>query len=461
MKRMTPGLILVAALLGFSDAALANEYTNVIDAADSDNNDPFDANISVSYLRTQKSGKIVRESIDNSIDPHPWDHYAYRNMFEYRQVEHILNINVELGLYKDLALKIRLPLILNDQREVTGHGNWDGSWQDATGDGNPDELFPVPFKSPERSGVDYFAMGLWWGIFNQDRDETKPFWVIFAEGRFGVGSELKASCVSSQNLGGGQTCADLNLDNRGGVGRGLNELAVGSRVSRRFGYIDPYFGLEALIGWAKEGSPIKQSTNADGFINDKPPIRGTVDFGLEIVPWEVPERGLKFTITVGGTGTYFSEGREFSPLFDALGTSQYFLNQTFVDFNGNGTDDGGDESRAADQTVNKWTGMTDVENYLQFLGKIVFMIQPSRFVKFILGFELGHETEHFITKTDQCTLGNIQRRQYTDSGGNLAYRYECDPHNYAHRPEIDSAGNRFRAEKTLLWNFYINATAMF
>jgi hypothetical protein len=239
------------------------------------------------------------------------------------------------------------------------------------------------------------------------------------------------------------------------VGRGLIELVVGTRFSKRIGIVDPFFGIEALVGFPKKGSPYRDPDNEDGAVNTMPPIVGSIDVGLEIVPWEIPERHLKFVIGVMGGGKYHSEGRVYSPLFDALGSSAYFHNQTFVDFNNNGVDDRGDESAAAPSNPYvpledryNYSGMTDVDNYATFYGRLYLVIQPAKYIKFRVGSDVGHETDHFITKTDKCNLDN------EIPGG-------CSRYNFDHRPEIDNPGRRFLVDKTLLWQFFVDATAMF
>ncbi|MCP4675584.1 MAG: hypothetical protein GY854_08800 [Deltaproteobacteria bacterium] len=456
MKRIIQGLILLFTVAGLQNPTLANEFTDVIDAADTEFGDPFDLNLTIGYERFQKTSVIRRENFGG--EPHDWDYFAYDNMFKSKQVTHILNMNLEVGLYHDISFRFRLPLILNDTRELTAHSGWNKQWRDTDDDGianqAKDALFSVPFKSPTRSGVDHFAMGLWWGILAQDRDDTKPNWTVFVETRIGVGDTLEASCESAQLIpeaysdgedfgGGTRTCEAAGYDNKGGVSRGLNELAFGTRFSRRYGILDPYFGIEALIGWAKDGTAFFVTDGKAGQINTMPPVVGTLDFGLEIIPWEVPEKDLKFSITVGSGGKYYSEGREYTPLFDALGTSSYLMHPESTDFNGDG-----EPELDTNPALNSWSGVTDVENYAMFQGKLILMIQPAKYVKFHIGTQLAHETEHFITKTDQCTSGNL-----VDG--------VCNPYNQSHRPAIDAPGNRFRAEKTLLWNFFIDATAMF
>ncbi|MBW2277510.1 MAG: hypothetical protein JRF63_08465 [Deltaproteobacteria bacterium] len=448
MRRITQGLVYTVLLLGISGPAVANEFTDVIDAFDTEIGDPWDVNLRVGYERFYKQGLIRRETYNpEQGELHSWDYFAYRDMFEYTQVSHILHLDLDIGIYKDIAIKVRLPLILNDSRELKAKDNM--QWSDVTGDGEGDSLFPLPFKSPERSGLDFLAVGLWWGILAQERDDTKPDWTIYIEGRFAVGDPLQASCQSAGNT----SCDDRKdqgenwYKTKGGISRGINEIAFGTRLSRRYGLFDPYFGFEALVGFAQEGTPFKIVNNADGQINDMPPIVGTLSFGMELVPWEVPKEYRKFVIGIGGTGKYHSEGREYTPLFDALGMSPFFNNQEYVDFNGNGENDGGEEEAATADDV--WSGMTDVENYATFYGTLFAMIQPAKYVKFKLGINVGHESEHFITKTDQCPADKML------SDGT------CQMYNWGHRPAVDTPGNRFRIEQTLMWSLFIDAIAMF
>jgi hypothetical protein len=440
MRRIAQRLAGLGLVLLFAAPAAANEFTDVIDAFDRQNDDPFDLNLSIGYERYQRGGKIVRE--DYVSTPHDWDFYATRKYAEYVQVTHLLNMELDIGLFRDISLRARVPLILSDNRELKADGP---GWRSTDA-----ELFNIPFKAPERSGLDYIAVGLWWGILDQGRDDTKPNWTVFAEGRFGVGEELAAACEKT----GTQDCKDLTysdgtgFNTKGGISRGLNELAFGFRLSRRYGIVDPYYGIEALLGWSKGGSNYYIDNNSAGQINTNPPMVGTMDFGLEIIPWDVPEQHRKLVIGLGAGGKYHSEGREVTPLFDALGTSRHFHEQEYVDFNGNEEPDTDIGEAAA---VSRWTGMTDVENYATFFGQIFVMIQPAKYVKFRVGFEGSHESEHFITKTDQCPAGEVA--QGTDG--------ECGVYNWGHRPEIDMPGHRFRFEDSFIWSIYFDATAQF
>jgi len=266
-----------------------------------------------------------------------------------------------------------------------------------------------------------------------------------------VGDEMTAACKSSENhcvAGHDGSGNEVTAPTKGGISRGVHEVAGGFRLSRRYAIVEPYFGIEALVGFSKGGNNFFIDENSVGQLNTRPPAVGTLDIGIEFIPWEVPDKGRKFVIGVGTGGKYHSEGREFTPLFDALGTSEYFRDQVYVDFNGDGINNEGEEIRAVRDDV--WTGMTDVENYATVFGKVFIAIEPAKYVKFRIGSTFLHETEHFITKTDQCPADQV----LADGSG-------CVVYNWGHRPELDKPGNRFRAEKTFVWDFFIDATAQF
>src|SRR5207237_119708 len=102
-------------------------------------------------------------------------------------------------------------------------------------DPNGETLFSVPFKSPQRSGIDYILFGLDWAILNQQRDWTKPTWVVGLDGRIGVGSRLHAC---NQSFCPDPAHPEVNRDP--GISRGMNGLGFHTIFSRRYGYIEPY-----------------------------------------------------------------------------------------------------------------------------------------------------------------------------------------------------------------------------
>jgi hypothetical protein len=448
MRTISIGLLFVAIVVAAAPAARAGEFTDVIDAFDqSYNGDPFDLNLSVGYERLYKQGDIRRESLDLA-NAHKWDYYGYVDVAQYKQTTHILNLALDIGLFHDISLRTELPLVLSDSRSLSSKSGFD--WAN-TGDGQ--NLFSTNFKSPERSGLDTINVGLWWGILDQGRDDTKPNWTFFVEGRFSVGKLMRAACKPTAD----DDCkyvdpdgAEQNAPSSSGVGRGIHEVAGGFRLSRRYHIVEPYFGLEALLGFSAGGNDYFIEGDSMGMLNTRPPAVGTIDIGMEFIPWEVPEKERKLVIGVGTGGKYHSEGRERTPLYDALGTSEHFLGQSYVDMNANGQNDGDDEEWAVGDGV--WTGATDIENFATIFGKVFISIQPAKYVKFTIGSNFAHETEHFITKTDQCPSDQVLNT--ADGSG-------CAIYNWGYRPELDTPGYRFRAEKTFVWDFYLDAAAQF
>jgi hypothetical protein len=195
------GIVAVLALIGVARPAWADEpvsvreprlmsetaeITTVADAFDKD--DPFDLNLVLGFTQSGAHAKIRRETQLNQAGLATGGFIpASENIASYSSTMSTLLVGADVGIYQDLALILRLPVILSWSQQL---GDLDGSSAVAAQrlvdpsdpSGNP--LFSVPFKSPTRSGLDYISAGLDWAIYNQQRDETKPTWVIGIEGRF-------------------------------------------------------------------------------------------------------------------------------------------------------------------------------------------------------------------------------------------------------------------------------------
>src|SRR5512140_134543 len=167
------------------------EVTSVVDAFDKD--DPFDLHLSLGFRQSWKHSNIRRETSLFQPGLSTGGFVARtENVASYSQSTSILDIGADIGIFRDLGLTFRLPLILSDTRQLDdldGSSNNPQRLADPAGGG---QLFTVPFKSPSRSGVDFFSLGLDYAILNQQRDFTKPTWVVGVEGRFAVGSRLHA-----------------------------------------------------------------------------------------------------------------------------------------------------------------------------------------------------------------------------------------------------------------------------
>lgn len=427
------------------------EIVDVIDSFDGD--DPFDINLSVGFQRTLRRSKIVREcrEPDRCDRAGARDDGAFSEFIDtvdigrYTQETYILDLLLAVGLFRDLQFYTRWPLILSDTRSL---GYLEDSPSDAYRaaiDQMIDNLFTIPFESPERSGLDYFAVGISWAPFNQQRDPTDPNWVLNFEGRFAVGDVLKAA------KSGGE----------GGISRRLNEIRFGMFLSKRYRWIEPYSGITFMAGIPDYSAPYHFDAPVSGQINTMPPLQGSFLFGMEIVPWENLERLQKFSIGLEIAGTYHSEGRVFSELFDALGTSEdprlHYERAPRPDGRfGPCTSDPGSvcwSERYGGDPLYRFSGMTDVENYASVMGRLTLLIQAAKYIKFYAGLGFGHDTEHSVTFTDECNAGEMNGPQDCQIGG--------DAYNPMTREVIDAPGNRFRVQETTIFDVFAGLTAMF
>lgn len=407
------------------------EFTNVVDSIEED--DPFDLNLSVGYLREQRTAKIRRES--NNVGVSPDGYVGVVDVAQYEQLSNTLVLAGAVGLFRDVQLYTRWPLVLSDTRELTLD---DGVTLEQSRlrrdcyqeDGRDVCLFDLPFKSPERSGVDAFTLGLEWGPLNQLRDDTKPTWVLGVEATIGIGSPLTAA----RDCSGQDPSVCQASGGDGGISRGTTRLGAHTNFSRRFKYIEPYVGLafSADLPQSDTGFP---EADVAGRLNTIPPIVGAMTFGAEFVPWETNETFQRFSVDLRLTGTFNSEGRTQSELFDALGTSQHR------------------HLRDADRPGATFNGMTDVENYGTFATMLALNVQAARYVKFQLGASLAFDQQHGITYTDACNPeADVVIPQAPCTRG---------APNPDHRAVVDLPGHRYRVEETTVFDFFATGTAMF
>src|SRR5262249_46811227 len=128
------------------------------------------------------------------------------------------------------------------------------------------QLFTVPFKSPSRSGIDYFSVGLNYAIMNQQRDFTKPTWVVGVEGRFGIGARLHACSdtpIHQTDPINPTKTADVRCPDPAnptvdrtdpGISRGMNAIVAHTVFSRRYGYVEPYSGFRFMAEFPQSNS---------------------------------------------------------------------------------------------------------------------------------------------------------------------------------------------------------------
>lgn len=449
--------------------------TQIVDAFDDD--DMFDLKLSLGYEYSRRTAPIRRETsiIQPGLSTGGYVSDAL-NVAEYQESTSRLQTRADVGLYKDIALILRMPVILSHSRKLS---DLDGSsdtnalnTQGLVGE----SLFSVPFESPTRSGIEYLAVGFDFGLMNQTRDWTKPTWVFGFEGRFNV-SEPMHACNENPEPGGVK-CAypsDVNRNGRSdgddegsfsgerdpGVSRGTTGLEIHTYVSKRVKYIEPYGGFLALLEFQNDSSDYG-ATDLEGSLVNRPPLRGSMVVGLEVIPWEIREKFQRIALDFRFTGTYVSEGRDYSELFDALGSSPApsLRNPNYAAYHENPDPDG--PASVVDPNSQKVyvTGLTDVQQHGDYLLSTQFSFQAGEFVKFNLGAGYRIIQSHVITFDQPCNP-NVD----SSPGESGPCQSESGSVNGLPNPNyrrvINTPGRRFMVGTSTGFQAWLNASVMF
>lgn len=438
------------------------ENTTVIDAFDKD--DPFDVNLLLTFRQQWKTANIRRETaLSQPGLSNGGFTAATENVARFNQAVTTLEVGADIGLFRDLALSFRLPIILADSRELEdleGSSRNPQRLQDPTGD----QLFAVPFRSPTRSGVDWFSLGLDWAILNQQRDDTKPTWVVGADTRIAIGPRLHAC-----NDNAAVKCPDPANPNGPsrdpGISRGMNAIGVHSVFSRRFGYVEPYTGLDLRIDFPQSNSEFGATSDLKGSLLSRPPTVGTAMIGIEVFPWEQREKFQRLALDFKLKGRYHSPGRDYSELFDALGSSQA---RSLRSANPGAYRAGPDGfTTVADPTRAPvfFTGITDQQAFGSFTGQAGVTWQTGEYVKFTAGVGLTYVQSHLITSADACNpdfTGDPGASGPCRTGGaNAAGGNPTGIPNPNHRAAIDLPGRRFSVDDTAIVDLWLSGVVMF
>lgn len=448
------------------------EITDVVDAFDDE--DPFDLHLSLGFQQTWTRGNIRRET--NDAGPQfSSGGFTADNVDVAHYVENTsrLNTKAEVGIFKDIALIARLPIILSNTRKLESpSGGADATATDAA-PGEP-PLFRVPFEAPKRSGIEYLAIGLDFGIFNQARDYTKPTWMLGFEGRFNVAEPLHAcdadanlqcaypSDVNRNGVADGSLEGNKSGERDPGVSRGTTGLEVHTYISKRVKYVEPYGGFSALFEFQNESSDYGR-TDFKGSLVNHPPFRGSMVGGITVIPWEIRDQFQRLMIDFRLKGTYITEGRDYSPLFDALGstTAPSMRRPNFSTYMA-----GPGGVSVVDPNSEKvyFTGITDVQQHGQYTISTQLTFQAGEYVKFNVGGGYTLEQGHVLNMDQPCNpdFKNDATKSGPCRSNVTAANFDVTGiPNPNYRPPINTPGRRYRYDDGTAFDAWLNATVMF
>jgi hypothetical protein len=490
----------LASLLGLAACALADEagaleprsstepdvlrepadVTRVADAWDEDEGGGIELHFTLGYSHNWTRGTIRRESQNVAVDARAAAGTVRVPVADVSENTSRLDVRAELGLYHDLALIVRVPIVLSSSVTLDARGAAAPALDAAAGV----PLFALPFHSPNRSGVEYLALGVDWGILNQGRDGDSPSLLLGAEGRFSVSEPMHACgpvpdapgqaprtrCAYPADIdrsGAGDGGLEGKLPSearRAGVGRGTTGLDVHAAVSRRFAFVEPYLTLGALLELPTGSSDF----GVDRPWNESPPVQGRVSLGAELVPWELVEQFQRLSIDLRLNGTYRTSGQDYSELFDALGSSNAatYRRPNFAGYDANPNIDGqASVPSVIDASSERVfpTGLTEVGAHGSYALRLALRWQAGQYVHFDAGGALALIEEHFLTLGRPC---DASRAPAPGNAGPCAVGGALGPSvlgapDPSYRPETDQPGRRFLVDTARSIDTWVGATVMF
>ena len=503
MKQRTMALValMVVAIAGSqpASAALITEVQSSFDEGD-----PFDIKLSLSYQFNSWNSLITRERIasgkqlDNDTTQ-PGEVVA-ANKLEYKRKFHEMHFTAAIGLYHELELVLDLPWSFGDQSSLDFHpslksdpacsgdlhscvadidpsGNRWNAGSSATSDM---PLIDLPWEGTKRGGIGNFGVGVRWAPWHNDRDPAYPSWLIGMMVRFPAYGKKWVMTADNDYVADGLYHIELNT-------------AISRRVAKWF---EPYFDLHGHLRFASDKSLFDEENSATQTLVSPGHSMGMI-LGAEFIAWEVKEKEQFFSIDIGAGMDYVFEGREYGPLFEALGTSPCrtsdgCFNTTYTAEHkgmaaqataytkeGQSLEKAGDQAGAdakyaeaakieediknktlaanADDQFKRSDGITDVEGHGIFSGWLGLYVQPVKYLQLGFRFNLAYMPSYFITFADAGKDQNGDADLWV-SGYNSK---EVNEYNPKYIEGIDEVGTRFKASRTINWSLLFNLSGKF
>lgn len=509
--------------------AHAAEFTDLADAADDfddlvdETYDPFDFVIEPTFRLDFGSAKITREApcvpndsflvgeasqeyantprleVDNTRCSEP--QIIYNKEMLYKEQTTTLDIALKAGIYKDLQFTLNVPYHLNSTRGLkyanesgdivsAANSSVDPLDEDIAANANsafnagdsPEQhvdnlgsfyyyrLFRLDddYVNYDRSGFGDPSVGLQWAPFNDERDDTKATLLV------GMNYVMPIAPVA--------TVEDEDM------GRGMHELQWRIASSKKFDWIEPYFGLDYHLPLRATDSPIEQiDSGNDGQVFTMPPQTGKITVGTEFIPHEDVEKGIRYSVDLRFSFAYTSEGRDYTPLFDHIGKSDC-NGKTFddvlpkFDTAGNVTNPSEvacawilrepsnaqpnpiyDPEAAAGSDTSEFVndGIMTVESYGTWQGRLGINLQPSRYFQFKIAGALTHQQEHFLTNARTGRDADDSLETTADDTVDLEGPDSRIEKNPVYNPTYDSNGNRFRIQEYNTWSLFVSTVLKF
>jgi len=441
-----------------------------------DEGDPVDVFVTVNYAYEARRAAMKREATgrlpSTATDvPVP----IVRDLI-FKQNRHILTPRVAVGVFHDLELNAALPIVLSDTRTFSFDQTADPCVlppdpdptcinasnsttlldgilpSNATSMGydadNPTVGFnpatdTMVFRGVDRSGLDQVHFGIAWAPLNQERDDTKPTWVIGAELRYSIGQIAKFN--------------RMDPDAQNGVSSGVHQFRAYTTLSKRTTWSEPFvdFWWMAPVGYRGNDPPVPGSrypTNKGtqfwdvGFGSESKEMQqqAGVHFGFEAIPWENPREQQRISLEFSGRVEAHFEGRGYSEMWEV------FAHAGDPSINGPLVLDADPTTMAVEPLPHP--GVTVIENYMTFAGRFGVHGQVGANAKFSASFEIANDQKHRITWTDAGEEG--------DDADDVITRGTAEV-NPLHAPIVDVTGRNYIADDNMIYTFMVAGSVLF
>ena len=431
-------LAIVATLAGLAQPgqSLAAEVTDVLDAFDFENKNPYDVSLRLRFGQDSRSAVIAREMrcLSEDLIGSAYCPEGSRTIFAreltYARTRQTFFIDARVGLHHDVELYATFPIVISDSWEhsfVEGVGHDNSTIHPASDQG---AVFAGEYKSVDRGGFGDMVVGLKWSPMNYYRDKAHATWVLGFEYMAPTGTPMQAS--------------------NEGVGLGIHELRFFTTISRRaLGIIEPFFNIHGNLRFGSGGGLFVSKGSTQ--VRSAPGSSVGTQFGTEIIPWEDLKQDARVELEFGFRMDYVFRGREYSEVWEALASAD----------NPCQPDEGCTNTMHTKSEVNKATqqhtvtdGITDVEQYGQFTGWASLHYQPIKQFQLSASFGYSVDTPHFITfgdyGDDLDNKGGVQQANSQDPPKN-----EYSP---TFLPSLDAPGNRLRLQDAATWTLMLSVS---
>jgi hypothetical protein len=447
-----------------------------------DEGNPFDLFLGVTYAFEARRAAIKREAAGTVLeDTVPGSIPIVRDLL-FSEDRHVVTPHASIGVFHDLQLSFALPITLSlnrsyefDQRaEPCVFPGQAGPGQSATcidrtnSSTLVDDLLPdgasgrigydagdpmngfaldskTVFESVGRSGLDQLHLGIAWAPMNQERDDTKPTWVLSATFMISLGKIMKF---------------DRNDPTaEAGVSRGVHEFRAETAVSKRTRWAEPFvsFWWQAPLGvrGSRPADPDGSLFWSVGFgqDTDRPQQRAGTLFGFEAIVFDRPAKKERLGLELSGRVEAHFNGQGYSEMWEPFAYAGDVRNNPsgplIIDI---------DPVSSSDAPVSH-PGVTNIENYLSFGGRVGINARVGPHARFSASFELGRDQAHAISFTDAgderppCGSGVTENCESPDDRVVTPGTVEVDP---LHKQIIDITGRRYILDESTRFTVLVN-----